>query len=332
MNDAMRMRGGQAFGKLRAERKNVFFGERALDESVAQGDAGDIFHHQEIPTIMTIEVEDGGNIRMVESGKSAGFIAKAFAGMLIGESAGVKKLDGDFAIQMSVVGAINDTHTPAAEFVKDTVVFELEPDWIVPDRHLTWHGENSFPAFVRQRLVRGSKVSQYYGLPTGRAARQKSVPQLLLYRFRANNMRVSVSFAEEEKLPAVAPDNIRVLAVLILETGLRSGKEALALKWTDIDFAQREIRVGESKTVAGIRKGPMSNRCKAELLRWRNLLGPEFSEYVFAPSGLRYTSKMYAGKEAERNGKDENEENDNANNNGDDNDNGGGCGQRWPWR
>ncbi len=27
---------------------------------------------------------------------------------------------------------------------------------------------------------------------------------------------------------------------------------------------------------------PLSNRCKAELLRWRELLGPEFSEYVFA--------------------------------------------------
>jgi hypothetical protein len=43
-------------------------------------------------------------------------------------------------------------------------VFELEPDWIVPDRHVTWHGKSSFPALVRQRLVRGSKVSQYYVL------------------------------------------------------------------------------------------------------------------------------------------------------------------------
>ena len=71
-----------------------------------------------------------------------------------------------------------------------------------------------------------------------------------------------LSFVEEEKLLAVAPNNIRALAVLILETGLRSGKEALALKWTDIDFAQGEIRVGESKTVAGIRTVPMSN-CSA---------------------------------------------------------------------
>ena len=90
-----------------------------------------------------------------------------------------------------------------------------------------------------------------------------------------------LSFVEEEKVYAVAPDNIRALAVLILETGLRSGKEALPLKWTDVDFVQGEIHVGEPKTVAGIRTVPMSDRCKVELLRWRDLLGPEFSEYVF---------------------------------------------------
>jgi integrase len=81
---------------------------------------------------------------------------------------------------------------------------------------------------------------------------------------------------------AAAPDHIRVLVILILDTGLRSGKEALALKWEDVDFASESIRIRKSKTLAGIRGVPMSGRCKAELVRWRNLLGPEFSEYVFA--------------------------------------------------
>jgi integrase len=74
----------------------------------------------------------------------------------------------------------------------------------------------------------------------------------------------------------------RILAILILDTGLRSGKEALALKWEDIDFANGSIRIKQSKTLAGIRNVPMSSRCKVELMRWRQLLGPEFSEYVFA--------------------------------------------------
>jgi integrase len=91
-----------------------------------------------------------------------------------------------------------------------------------------------------------------------------------------------LTFEEEKKLLAVVSDQIRVLAILILEAGLRSGREALSLRWNDVDFAEGAIRITESKTLAGVRSVPMSNRCKAELLKWRDLLGPEFSEYVFA--------------------------------------------------
>jgi integrase len=91
-----------------------------------------------------------------------------------------------------------------------------------------------------------------------------------------------LTYAEEEKLLSVAPDHIRVLAILILDTGLRSGREALTLKWEDVDFANKSIRIRQSKTLAGIRNVPVSSRCRAELLRWRQLLSPEFSDYVFA--------------------------------------------------
>jgi len=91
-----------------------------------------------------------------------------------------------------------------------------------------------------------------------------------------------LTFDEEKKLLAVAPDHVRILAILILDSGLRSGRETLALKWKDVDFADEAILIRQSKTLAGIRGVPMSRRCKAELLRWRERLGPEFSEYVFA--------------------------------------------------
>jgi len=68
---------------------------------------------------------------------------------------------------------------------------------------------------------------------------------------------------------------------LILETGMRSHREALALTWDAIDFENESIRVRESKTRAGIRNIPLSARCKAELLRWRDMFGPEFSPFVF---------------------------------------------------
>ena len=90
-----------------------------------------------------------------------------------------------------------------------------------------------------------------------------------------------VTFDEEERILAVADPHIRTLAVLMLETGLRPNREALMLKWDDIDFVNDCIRVRASKTQAGIRSAPMSARCRAELQRWRSLVGPEVSLYVF---------------------------------------------------
>jgi integrase len=89
------------------------------------------------------------------------------------------------------------------------------------------------------------------------------------------------TYDEEARILAVADPHIRALAVLILETGLRSNREALALKWEDIDFDSDIIWVRDSKTAAGIRNVPVSGRCKAELLAWRYRVGPEFSPYVF---------------------------------------------------
>jgi integrase len=90
-----------------------------------------------------------------------------------------------------------------------------------------------------------------------------------------------VSFDEEEQILSVAVPHIRVLVVLILETGMRSHREALALRWDAIDFTNDSIRVRESKTRAGIRNIPLSDRCKNELLHWREMTDPKFSQFVF---------------------------------------------------
>jgi integrase len=90
-----------------------------------------------------------------------------------------------------------------------------------------------------------------------------------------------VTFEEEEKILAVTPPLMRALVVLVLETGMRSHREALALTWEAIDFVSDSIRVRESKTRSGIRSIPLSARCKTELLHWREIVGPEFSPFVF---------------------------------------------------
>jgi integrase len=106
-----------------------------------------------------------------------------------------------------------------------------------------------------------------------------------------------VTFEEEGKLLAVASPRLRVLVVLLTETGLRVGKEGLQLKWTDIDFKNSAVHVRQSKTPAGRRVVPLSELCKAELLRWKELCGPEFSEFVF-PSFLGTRHPLRGGRKS----------------------------------
>jgi integrase len=98
---------------------------------------------------------------------------------------------------------------------------------------------------------------------------------------RKQRRRPHILTFDEDRLLAAAAPHIRALAVLILETGMRSNREALCLPWSDVDFVNNIIQVRESKTRAGERTIPISGRCKTELLRWSNLLGLEFSPYVF---------------------------------------------------
>jgi integrase len=105
----------------------------------------------------------------------------------------------------------------------------------------------------------------------------------------------TLSWEDQEKLLGVAPPRIRVLTVLGVETGMRTG-EMLGLRWEDLDFLSGVIRVEKSKTPSGIRSVPISPVCKSELFRWRNLIGTE-SEWVF-PSFSNRRHKLQGGRKA----------------------------------
>lgn len=90
-----------------------------------------------------------------------------------------------------------------------------------------------------------------------------------------------LTFEEERRLLEVASPQIGLLVVLIVETGLRVGKEVFPLEWKDVDILSKVVTVRVSKTVAGRRSVPLSEYCKGEVIKWRELVGPDFSRYVF---------------------------------------------------
>lgn len=89
-----------------------------------------------------------------------------------------------------------------------------------------------------------------------------------------------LSFEEEAKLLACCDLRLRTLVILIVETGLRVGIEALSLRWEDVNFEEGTITVQHSKTVAGQRVIPMTAFCNTALHDWRSA-GVGISEYVF---------------------------------------------------
>jgi integrase len=116
-----------------------------------------------------------------------------------------------------------------------------------------------------QRLIGNNPMSEVEFLEERKQRRQ---PHIL-------------TFEEQARLTSVAPPHIKMLIVLITETGLRVGKEALPLKWEDVDFLNDVIHVRKSKTAAGIRPVPLSALCKSEFVEWRGIIGSGFSDYVF---------------------------------------------------
>jgi len=98
---------------------------------------------------------------------------------------------------------------------------------------------------------------------------------------RARRQAQILTLDEEKKLLAVASTLLRPIILLQVDAGLRVGKEVLPLKWTDLDLLNNQVFVRDSKTMAGRRSIPLTERLRAELSSWRRLTGPDYSEYIF---------------------------------------------------
>jgi len=92
-----------------------------------------------------------------------------------------------------------------------------------------------------------------------------------------------LTYEEEARVKRFSPPWLSILITVLAETGLRVRKEALPLKWNDVDLGSEPgcIRVRDSKTAAGVRPVWLTKHCRDTLIKWREFLGPGFSDYVF---------------------------------------------------
>jgi integrase len=102
-----------------------------------------------------------------------------------------------------------------------------------------------------------------------------------------------------------SPQWLSVLITVLAETGLRVKKEALPLRWSDVDLESEPgcIRVRDSKTAAGIRAVYLTKHCRNTLIQWREFLGSDFSPFLF-PSPRKPNNPLFDYKKAWQKAKD----------------------------
>jgi integrase len=89
---------------------------------------------------------------------------------------------------------------------------------------------------------------------------------------------------EEARITSMASGWFLMLFILLMETGLRVRKEALSLRWDDVDLDSEpgRIVIRRSKTAAGVRTVFLTDYCRNALRQWKTVTGPALSDFVFA--------------------------------------------------
>src|SRR5512146_1352897 len=111
--------GGQAIGQLRPETQDIFLGQSAGGKFLMESLTGYVLGGHEIPALIAVEIVDSLAVGTVQFGKSKGFFAEMLARGFVGEYPRGQDLDGDFAVEALVVGAVNLSHSALPDFLSD---------------------------------------------------------------------------------------------------------------------------------------------------------------------------------------------------------------------
>ena len=91
----------------------------------AQRDSIDKLHRDEVSALTLTNFIDVRNVRMIERGGRLRLLSKTAHPVLIRSKLGGKNLQGDFAIEFSVLRQINLAHPARANFRADFVATEF---------------------------------------------------------------------------------------------------------------------------------------------------------------------------------------------------------------
>ena len=124
MEDAVPVRVLERIGDGRAEVEHSIDAAAARREPRLERAAGHVLHDQEVVPVLGIEVEDGGDAGVRETGEHQRLAAKSLAGGRIDQRAAQEHLDGDDAVQVGVVRLPHLAHAARADALDEPVTSE----------------------------------------------------------------------------------------------------------------------------------------------------------------------------------------------------------------
>ena len=99
---------------------------------------------------------------------------------------------------------------------------------------------------------------------------------------RERPTRRMLSLDEERQILGAAPPHLRVAIILLSQTGGRTYSEGFSLRWSQVDFDQKVIRLDNNvKTPGSAEPIPLSQYACDALRAWKQESSPIRGEYVF---------------------------------------------------
>jgi integrase len=113
-------------------------------------------------------------------------------------------------------------------------------------------------------------------IPENPAAKVKHFNEL-----RERPVRRMLTLEEEQRILEVAPPYLRVAIILLSQTGGRTYSEGLSLRWDQVDFDGKVIRLDNNvKTPGSVEPVPLSEYACDVLKAWKKEQGST-SPYIF---------------------------------------------------
>jgi hypothetical protein len=121
MNDALLMRGFKCLGDLSCDRQRLIDRNRTARDAAGKRLAFDQFHYECWRVSCVFNVEDGGDVWMIERREDLRFALKPREAIRIVRQRGREDFDGDVATELRIARAIDLAHPAGADGGEDLV-------------------------------------------------------------------------------------------------------------------------------------------------------------------------------------------------------------------